>query len=121
MAKLLLNLRNVPEDEANEVRALMEEHRIDCYETPPSAFLVSAGGIWVRDDGQFARAKDLLEVYQAERARRVREEYQRRRRAGEAPTLWSMFAANPVRILVFVGLSAGILLLLATVVVQLGR
>ncbi|TQU10380.1 hypothetical protein EIJ50_13300, partial [Xanthomonas perforans] len=28
MAKLLLNLRNVPDDEADEVRALMREQRV---------------------------------------------------------------------------------------------
>ncbi|WP_234410047.1 DUF6164 family protein, partial [Xanthomonas fragariae] len=28
MAKLLLNLRNVPDDEADEVRALMREHLV---------------------------------------------------------------------------------------------
>ncbi|MGD4884363.1 DUF6164 family protein, partial [Xanthomonas citri pv. citri] len=33
MAKLLLNLRNVPDDEADEVRALMREQRVQVYET----------------------------------------------------------------------------------------
>ncbi|MFO7288296.1 MAG: DUF6164 family protein, partial [Gammaproteobacteria bacterium] len=48
MAKLLLNLRGVPDDEADEIRALLEEHGIAFYETPPSRWGVSAGGIWLR-------------------------------------------------------------------------
>ncbi|MCX7033145.1 MAG: DUF6164 family protein, partial [Arenimonas sp.] len=47
MAKLLLNLRNVPDDEADEVRDLFVTHAIDVYETKPSLWGVSAGGIWL--------------------------------------------------------------------------
>ena len=36
MAKLFLNLRNVPGDEAHEVRELLRTNAIDFYETPPS-------------------------------------------------------------------------------------
>ncbi|MGH8025314.1 MAG: DUF6164 family protein, partial [Pseudoxanthomonas sp.] len=35
MAKLLLNLRNVPDDEADEVRAWLTESGMDFYETQP--------------------------------------------------------------------------------------
>src|SRR5690606_13961933 len=49
-AKLLLNLRHVPDDEADDVRALLEAVRIDYYETRAGPFGISAGGIWVRDD-----------------------------------------------------------------------
>jgi hypothetical protein len=37
MAKLLLNLRNVPDDEADDVRALLDEHDIAYYETSRGA------------------------------------------------------------------------------------
>ena len=33
MSKLLFRLRNVPDDEAEEVRQLLEEHGIETYET----------------------------------------------------------------------------------------
>ena len=47
MSKLLLNLRMVLEDEADDVRAMLEAHRIEFYETRPSRWGVSHGGIWV--------------------------------------------------------------------------
>ena len=57
MAKLLLNLRNVPDDEADDVRALLDEHDIAYYETSPGFWNISLGGIWVREDAAFAEAK----------------------------------------------------------------
>ena len=50
MSKLLLNLRNVPDDESDDVRALLLAHRIESYETQPSRWGISYGGIWVSDD-----------------------------------------------------------------------
>lgn len=35
MAKLLLNLRNVPDDEADDVRAMLEAHGIAFYGALP--------------------------------------------------------------------------------------
>ena len=43
MTTLLLNLRQVPDDEAEEVRALLNEHRIAFYETTPSLWGISPG------------------------------------------------------------------------------
>jgi len=36
MSRLLLNLRNVPYDEADDVRAMLDAKRIAFYETTPS-------------------------------------------------------------------------------------
>ncbi len=43
MARLLFNLRNVPADEADEVRALLRAHGFAFHETPPSPWGISAG------------------------------------------------------------------------------
>ena len=59
MSQLLLNLRHVPEDEADEVRALLERNAIAWYETEPNRWGISAGAIWVREDDQFERARAL--------------------------------------------------------------
>src|SRR5690606_18742767 len=45
MPNLLLNLRQVPADEASEVRELLSRHAIDFYETTPSQWGISHGGI----------------------------------------------------------------------------
>jgi hypothetical protein len=76
MAKLLLNLRYVPDDEADEVRALLEAHEIEYYETTPSMWGVSAGGIWVRHDRDTAAAARLMADYQERRRARARGEYE---------------------------------------------
>src|SRR3546814_13842694 len=81
MSKLLLNMRNVPDDEADEVRAMLDAARIGYYETQPSRWGILFGGIWVDDERDVARAKQLLAEYpvgsrerdRAERAEAVRE------------------------------------------------
>lgn len=99
MAKLLLNLRNVPDDEADDVRAMLDGARIGYYETPPSMFGISAGGIFVRDDGQIAEARRLMADYQAQRRSRARAEYEAAVREGRAETFWSVLRAEPLRVL----------------------
>ena len=71
MAKLLLNLRHVPDDEADDVRAMLDAARIGFYETPPSVFGISAGGIYVRENDDVPEAKRLMADSQAQRGARV--------------------------------------------------
>ena len=47
-----MNLRHVPDDEADEIRTLFEAHGIRYYETPPSRWGISMGGFWTHDDGE---------------------------------------------------------------------
>ena len=98
MAKLLLNLRNVPEDEADDVRALLDAARIEHYETRPGPLGISAGGIWVREDSDVPRAKQLMADYQRERALRVRAEREQARREGTAETFADIARAQPLRV-----------------------
>ena len=114
MAALLMNLRHVPEDEAAEVRALLEAEGIAWYETPPSMWGISAGGIWLRNDADRPRAGALLVDYQQRRGREQRAAWRAARERGEAPTLWGRFKDQPVRTLVF--LIAGIAVLLIALV-----
>ena len=84
MAILLMNLRDVPEDELEEVRALLEAAGVDYYETRPSLWGVSGGGVWLREAGQEALARERLAEYQAARAARA----QASRAAGERESPW---------------------------------
>lgn len=102
MPKLLLNLRNVPDDEADEVRALLTEKKIAFYETEPSFWGVSGGGIWINNDEDVAAAKALMAEYQLRRRTRARAEYRAAQHAGTAATLWDSVRANPLRALVLV-------------------
>lgn len=111
MAKLLFNLRHVPDDEADDVRALLEEKGFDFYETSPGNWGISLPALWLRDEAQYPDAMALLTDYQQERARRMREEYQALCRRGEAPGLIDSLRRQPGRFLFYTGLSAAILYL----------
>jgi len=96
----LFNLRNVPDDEADEIRALLEEHHIDYYETPPGNWGISIPALWLRDDDRLTEARALIERYEAARLSRMRAEYRRAARAGELPTLRARIKHNPVQFLI---------------------
>ena len=102
MSKMLLNLRNVPDDEAYDVRAMLDAHRIAFYETTPSMWGISSGGIWVTEDAAFAEAKRLMADYQQQRGVRVRAEYATAKRDGTAETLGMVLRAEPGRVALLV-------------------
>lgn len=109
MASRLFNLRNVPEDEAEEVRRLLETHRIDYYETPPSPWGISMGALWLRDDDDRDRAERLLAAYQADRARAAREAYERLRREGRHESLLDGLRDRPLQAAVYTAIIALVL------------
>lgn len=98
MSKLLLNLRNVLEDEADDVRAMLDAHRIAFYQTQPSRWGISHGGIWISDDGDVAQAERLMAEYQAQRQVRVRAEYEASQRDGTAETFRTVLREQPIRV-----------------------
>ena len=102
MAKLLLNLRNVPDDEADDVRAMLDIAGIEFYETPPSRWGISAGGIYVRENADVPEAKRLMADYQAQRRTRVRAEREAALRDGTAETFWTVLRAEPLRVVLTV-------------------
>ena len=113
MAKLLLNLRNVLEDEIADVRAMLDAAGIAYYETQPSRWGISYGGIWLSRDSDLAEAKRLMADYQAARQTRVRAEYEAARREGTAETFASVLREQPLRVLLTVLAIVGLLALVA--------
>ncbi|MDO6441862.1 MULTISPECIES: DUF6164 family protein [unclassified Marinobacter] len=95
----LMNLRHVPDDEAEEIRALFDAHEVRFYETPPSRWGISMGGFWVHDNEEANRARVLLQDYQRKRMESQREAYEVRRSSGESGGIWHMFRNKPVRTL----------------------
>lgn len=95
MAKLLLNLRDVPKDELDDVTALLDSHGIPHHQTPPGPLALTAARLWVSEDDDLPRARSLLDAYQRERADRARAEWAQARAEGRAPTLWGNVRANP--------------------------
>lgn len=109
MAALLFKLSNVPEDEAADVRQLVEEHRFHTYETQAGFWGLGVAAIWLIDSERLPEARAVIDAYQAERAIRQREHHAEQKARGEAPTLSQKIADNPVR---FMAMVAGIVLVL---------
>jgi hypothetical protein len=117
----LFNLRNVPEDEANEVRQLLADHGIDFYETQGSAWGVSAPAYWLRDETQLDQAQSLIDAYQRERAERARAAYEQLRREGRAPTWIGNIMKHPLQFVLMVLLILFVLYVTLSPFVRLGH
>jgi len=109
MAVLLFKLRGVPDDEAADVRALLAEHEIAFYETTSGSWGVSMPAIWLHDDDSLDAAKDLLDVYQQQRASTARSTYAALKQKGEHRRLWQGIVAHPFRFLLMLAVIAFIL------------
>jgi len=97
VSKLLLNLRDVPDDEADGVRRFLDSNGIGYYETPPNLWGIS-GGIWIGDDGDVAEAKRLMAEYQRERQTRARAERAEAEHNGTAQTFADVLRTQPLRV-----------------------
>ncbi|QCF26983.1 DUF6164 family protein [Hydrocarboniclastica marina] len=120
MPELLFKLRNVPDDEAQEVRAILDEHGIRYYETSEGNWKIAVPALWLADTSQLAQARELVAAYQAARFRRAREEHEQAIIEGKAPTLWSLVRRNPWRALLYVAGVAVILYLSVMPFIGLG-
>jgi len=113
MPTLLFRLNGVPHDEADEVRALLRDSKIDFYETHAGRWGISLGGIWLRDeDGDRAeRARSLIEDYEQERTGRAREAYDEQRRSGRRETLVQRLLSDPLKVIAVFAIVLGVLYL----------
>ena len=101
MSRLLIKLRDAPDDEIQEIRSLLHENRIDYYETQAGPWGISAPGIWLGDDSQYDRAKALIDDYQEDRFREKRAEYERLRRTGQHRTFLQNLLEHPVQVVLY--------------------
>jgi hypothetical protein len=101
MSVQLFKLRNVPEDEAEEIRNLLTKNNIVHYETPAGNWGISMPAIWLRDEDQLVEAKRLIELYQRERQVRG-QSMQRKSILGE-------LVDNPLQFILYTLLAAVIL------------
>lgn len=120
MPTLLMNLRGVPDDEADEVRELLHSRHIPFYETPPSRWFISMGGIWLPDGAPVDSARQALAEYQVERRERMRADHARRRNAGEADTLATVFRRDPARFVLYTLVCAGLISLMTVPFLRFG-
>jgi hypothetical protein len=106
MSKLLFKLRNVPEDEAEDIRKLLAEHRIDCYETSGGRWGLGMPGIWLVDESRFQEARDLIDHYQEARRNRQNEIHTRLKEEGKNITFLEGIKNNPLRFILYIAIIA---------------
>jgi len=102
MAILLFKLNNVPDDEANDIRNLLDSNNIAFYETDAGFFRVGVDAIWLPDISNAEQARELIRAYQIERTHNQQQNYALLVEQGTAPTLWQNFCAQPFRFILLV-------------------
>lgn len=66
MSKLVFSLKDVPHQEADDIRELLTSHNIDWYETSEGRWRISVAAIWLVNDADYEHARQLINQYQAE-------------------------------------------------------
>jgi len=98
MAVLFFKLRNVPDDEAADVRQLLQDHGIEFYETTAGTWGISMPGIWLQDNNRQDEAQHLLDGYQQNRQREARAAYEEARAAGVQRTVLTLISEAPLKV-----------------------
>ncbi len=117
MAKLLLNLRHVPDDEVDEVRAWLEADSYQWYETQPGRWGISSGGLWLKHADDYPRARAAMDTYQRARAEQAQAQRAQEIADGTAPNFWDALRERPAMMLI--NAAAIVLLLALTIIVPL--
>lgn len=111
MAVLLFRLNNVPEEEAQEVRQLLDTHGFDTYETRAGFWGLGIAAIWLSDESRETEAREVINEYQHLLGERVRREHESLVARGRAPSLWRRLLQHPFKVLFFAALAAAVLVI----------
>ncbi len=104
MAIPLFPLRNVPDDEAHDVRELLDAQQLDYYETGAGNWGISSPAIWLKNDADLPRARELIDAYQRQRGIEQREHYAQLKQQGRQKTLWDAFVEHPLRFVMYLAI-----------------
>ena len=99
MPHLLFNLQHVSDEEAEEVRSLLNSHDIEFYETHAGRWRIGFAGIWLPNLEQKEKAHQLIDQHQQLRSLNAEAE---RRRLQEQGYFWAFIEnlqQNPLKVL----------------------
>jgi len=111
MSALLLKLKNVPEDEYQEVCELLEQNDLAYYETASGFWGVGLAAIWLYDESQLPKAQALLNEYSQDRQLAIQKEFEALKEKGAQRTLYSTFRQQPVTFILYLLALAAVLAL----------
>lgn len=98
MPILVFRLRNVPEDEADDIRTLMDDNELDWYETSAGNWGIAMPGIWIRNDEDRYKARQLIDVYQHGRQASMRDNYHQELEQGRVVSFTQRLREHPLRV-----------------------
>jgi hypothetical protein len=101
VAKKLYPLRNVPDDETEEMRILLRDHDIGFHETSSGFFGIGTAAIWVNNSAQFDAAKELIEQYQQQRYAQARKHYLDQKATGDQTRFGDLYRNNPGTVITY--------------------
>lgn len=102
MAKLIFKLKDVPVDEAQDIRELLEANDISFYETHAGNWGIAMAGIWINDNALYSQAIILIDRYQKDRSDRHHQEYAHLEYTGQVPTILGNLRDSPLRFFVYI-------------------
>ncbi len=120
MPILLFKLRDVPDDEAEQVRQLLNEHGIAFYETRAGNWGASMPAIWLKDDAQAVTARRLIDGFQQQYARHARQAYLREKQRGGGSVFLQRLGSRPLQTLLPVSIILLVLYVSFRLVLELG-
>ncbi len=94
-----MSLSHVPDDEYDEICALLDARGLQHYRIEPSRWGLHGGALWLVDEQRHDEASALLAQYQAQRAQRAQDAYRQARLDGSAPRMRDAWRAEPLRML----------------------
>jgi hypothetical protein len=101
MSVLLFRLRNVPDDEADDVRKLLHDNQIEFYETSAGSWGTSTAAIWLKHREELDKARELIDHYQQQRSIDQRNAYEELKKDRKHKTLIDSFRENPLRFIAY--------------------
>lgn len=102
MAIKLFLLRNVPDDEAQQIRVLLEGHHIEFHETSAGVLGLGTAAIWIKSPGQLSHAKQLIAEFQSQRYLQARETYVENKNLGQQVRFSDLFHQNPAKVIGYI-------------------
>ena len=121
MAKLIFKLKSVSYDEADDIKNLLTENKIDFYESPAGNWGVSMHALWLNDDAQYTQAKQIIDEYQVKRSQRIKLETQQKIDQGEYETFIQRLFNNPIQFFITLSIIIFILYISIMPFLEIGR
>lgn len=120
MTTLLFSLRGVPDDEAYEIKELLDTHEINYYETSAGNWGISMPALWLANTDELEKANKILNEYHTQRAITQRENYEQLKRERKNRRFVDVMTNNPIKLLIYLIAIVFILYLYPKMLFELG-